>query len=97
MFKGKNILIGVCGSIAAYKIAYLVRELIKQRANVRTVFSENAADFITPLTISTLSKNPVLTEYFDAKTGAWNNHVELANWSDLFLFAPLTANTLSKL
>lgn len=97
MFQGKNILIGICGSIAAYKTAFLIRELIKLGANVRTILTHDAKNFITPLTLSTLSKNPVLSTYYKPDSGEWNNHVEIADWADLFLIAPATANTIAKL
>lgn len=97
MLNGKKILIGVCGSIAAYKIAILIRLLKKQRAEVRVIMTASALDFITPLTLSTLSQNPVLTEFHEDKTGAWNSHVDLGLWADLFLIAPASANTLSKM
>lgn len=96
-FQGKKILLGVCGSIAAYKIASLIRLLVKAGANVQVVMTPEATAFITPLTLSTLSKKPVLVEYFDPDTGAWNNHVELALTADLMLIAPASANTLAKL
>ena len=96
MLKNKNILLGVCGSIASYKSASLTRLLIKAGANVKIVMTSDACNFITPLTLSTLSKNLVLTEYFDPKTGNWNNHVELGLWADIFIIAPATANTLAK-
>lgn len=96
MLKNKNILLGVCGSIASYKSATLTRLLVKAGANVRIVMTRDACNFITPLTLSTLSKHPVLTEYFDPQTGSWNNHVELGMWSDLMLIAPASANTLAK-
>lgn len=96
MLDGKHILLGVCGSIASYKSAILVRELIKAGANVKVIMTEDAANFIAPLTLSTLSKNPVYINYFTADTGEWNNHVELALWADIFLIAPATANTLAK-
>lgn len=96
MLKNKNILLGVCGSIASYKSATLTRLLVKSGANVRIVMTSDACNFITPLTLSTLSKNPVLTEYFDPKTGSWNNHVELGLWADTMIIAPATANTLAK-
>jgi phosphopantothenoylcysteine decarboxylase/phosphopantothenate--cysteine ligase len=97
MFEGKNIVLGVCGSIAAYKSATLVRLLIKAGANVQVVMTPEATDFITPLTLSTLSKNPVLVDYFTPETGEWNNHVELGLWADLFIIAPASANTLAKM
>lgn len=96
MLKNKNILLGVCGSIASYKSASLTRLLVKAGANVRVVMTRDACNFITPLTLSTLSKHPVLTEYFDPQTGSWNNHVELGLWSDIVLIAPASANTLAK-
>lgn len=97
MLRGKNIVLGVCGSIAAYKSAFLVRLLVKAQANVQVIMTPDAVNFITPLTLSTLSKKPVLTDYFDAKTGSWNNHVNLGLWADIVLIAPLSANTLAKL
>lgn len=96
MLKNKNILLGVCGSIASYKSATLVRLLVKNGANVKVLMTKDAANFITPLTLSTLSKNSVLSNYFDPETGNWNNHVELGLWADLMLIAPATANTLAK-
>ena len=96
MLGGKNILLGVCGSIACYKSAILVRLMVKAGANVKVVMTKDATNFITPLTLSTLSKNPVFTEYFKASTGEWNNHVELALWADCFVIAPASANTLAK-
>ena len=96
MLKNKNILLGVCGSIASYKSAALTRLLVKADANVRIVMTRDACNFITPLTLSTLSKNAVLTEYFDPKSGNWNNHVELGLWADTMIIAPATANTLAK-
>jgi phosphopantothenoylcysteine decarboxylase/phosphopantothenate--cysteine ligase len=99
MLSGKKILLGVTGGIAAYKTTYLVRLLIKAGAEVRVVLSPSARDFVTPLSLSTLSKNPVYWEYYDNKSesGEWHNHVELALWADLMILAPLTANTLSKI
>ncbi|WP_270088788.1 bifunctional phosphopantothenoylcysteine decarboxylase/phosphopantothenate--cysteine ligase CoaBC [Sphingobacterium sp. SYP-B4668] len=94
---GKNIVIGVCGSIAAYKIATLVRLLTKEGAKVKVLMTHEATHFITPLTLSTLSNNPVFVDYFDEKTGEWNNHVHIGLEADILLFAPLTANTLGKL
>ena len=75
MLKGKNILLGVCGSIASYKSAYLTRLLVKAGANVKVIMTNEAKSFITPLTLSTLSKNPVYSDYFNEATGEWNNHV----------------------
>lgn len=95
--KGKNIVIGICGSIAAYKIAFLVRLLVKENARVQVLMTPDAKEFITPLTLATLSKRPVLSDYINSDTGIWNNHVELGMSADLLLIAPATANTLSKM
>jgi phosphopantothenoylcysteine decarboxylase/phosphopantothenate--cysteine ligase len=97
MLKDKNIILGVCGSIAAYKSAILVRLLIKAGANVKVILTADAANFITPLTLATLSKNPVYTQYFEEETGVWSNHVELGLWADYMVIAPLSANTLGKM
>ena len=97
MVEGKNIVLGICGSIAAYKSASLVRLLVKAGANVQVVMTPDATNFITPLTLSTLSKNPVYHQYFEPETGEWNNHVELGLWADLLLIAPTSANTLAKM
>ncbi len=96
MLTNKNIILGVCGSIASYKSASLTRLLVKAGANVRVVMTKDACNFITPLTLSTLSKNPVLSNYSDPATGNWNNHVELGLWADLMIIAPASANTLAK-
>jgi len=97
MLKNKNIILGVCGSIAAYKSATLVRLLIKAGANVRVILTSDAANFITPLTLATLSKNPVYTRYFEEETGVWSNHVELGLWADYMIIAPASANTIGKM
>jgi len=97
MLKGKNILLGVCGSIASYKSAYLTRLLVKSGANVKVIMTNEAKSFITPLTLSTLSKNPVYSDYFNEATGEWNNHVNFGLWADYLVLAPATANTLAKL
>ena len=98
MLKGKKILLGLTGSIAAYKIISLVRELVKNGADVRVVMTPSALSFVTPLTLATLSKNPVHSAYVsDETTGEWTNHVELGKWADLMVIAPLSANTLAKL
>ncbi len=97
MLKEKKILIGVTGSIAAYKIPFLVRLLKKEGAEVKVLVSEAAKDFVTPLTLSTLSENPVLSGFFDDSTGEWESHVDLGNWADVYLIAPVTATTLGKL
>jgi phosphopantothenoylcysteine decarboxylase / phosphopantothenate---cysteine ligase len=96
MLRGKNILLGITGGIAAYKCAILVRLLIKEGANVKVVMTPSSKEFITPLTLSTLSNNPVYSEFTD-DTGEWNSHVELGLWADLLLIAPATANTLAKM
>ncbi|HCN83281.1 MAG TPA: bifunctional phosphopantothenoylcysteine decarboxylase/phosphopantothenate--cysteine ligase CoaBC, partial [Sphingobacteriaceae bacterium] len=96
MLKDKNILLGICGSIASYKSAILTRLLVKSGANVKIIMTSDATHFITPLTLSTLSKNPVLTEYSNPGTGEWNSHVELGLWADMMIIAPASANTLSK-
>lgn len=97
MLKGKKILVGVTGGIAAYKTATIIRLLVKEGAEVKVIMTSHAKEFITPLTLATLSKNPVLTEFFDAENGSWNSHVDLGLWADLFLIAPATANTISKM
>jgi phosphopantothenoylcysteine decarboxylase / phosphopantothenate---cysteine ligase len=97
MLKGKNILVGVTGGIAAYKTATIIRLLVKDGADVRVIMTEHAKEFITPLTLSTLSKNPVLAEFFNPENGNWNSHVDLGLWADLFLIAPATANTMAKM
>lgn len=97
MLSGKRILLGVSGSIAAYKAAILVRLLVKQGAEVKVIMTASAHDFITPLTLATLSKNPVLTQFSKDETGQWNNHVELGLWADAFIIAPASANTLAKM
>ena len=95
--RGKKILLGITGSIAAYKSALLVRLLVKAGAEVKVVMTRAAIDFITPLTLSTLSKNPVYSEYANQETGEWSNHVELGLWADAFVIAPASANTISKM
>jgi phosphopantothenoylcysteine decarboxylase/phosphopantothenate--cysteine ligase len=97
MLKDKKILVGVTGSIAAYKSAMLTRLLVKEGAQVRVVMTTSAREFITPLTLSTLSKNPVFSEFVKDSTGQWNNHVELALWADALVIAPATANTMAKM
>jgi phosphopantothenoylcysteine decarboxylase / phosphopantothenate---cysteine ligase len=97
MLSGKKIILGVCGGIAAYKSAVLTRLLVKAGADVKIIMTPSAHDFITPLTLSTLSKNPVLTSLEKEKTGEWNNHVELSLWADAMIIAPATANTIAKI
>jgi phosphopantothenoylcysteine decarboxylase / phosphopantothenate---cysteine ligase len=97
MLKGKKIIVGVTGSIAAYKSALLVRLLVKSGAEVKVIMTASAHGFITPLTLSTLSKNPVLTEFVKDSSGQWNNHVDLGLWADAFVIAPASANTIAKM
>ncbi|MCU0371153.1 MAG: phosphopantothenoylcysteine decarboxylase, partial [Bacteroidales bacterium] len=97
MLSGKKIAVAVTGSIAAYKSAYLVRLLVRKGAEVRVIMTESAKDFITPLTMSTLSKNPVIISPFNPQDGSWTSHVDLGMWADLMVFAPLTANTMAKM
>ena len=96
MLKNKKILLGISGSIAAYKIAFLTRLLVKEGAKIQIVMTQTAKEFITPLTLATLSKNPVLSEFVKDQTGTWNNHVDLGLWADVILIAPATAHTLAK-
>ncbi len=99
MLSGKKILLGVTGGIAAYKTTFLTRVLIKAGAEVKVVLTSSAGSFVSPLTLSTLSKNPVSTDFVNEEDGSisWNNHVELGLWADLMIIAPATANTLSKM
>uniref|UniRef100_UPI00404ADB0D bifunctional phosphopantothenoylcysteine decarboxylase/phosphopantothenate--cysteine ligase CoaBC n=1 Tax=Flavobacterium sp. TaxID=239 RepID=UPI00404ADB0D len=98
VLQGKKILLGVSGGIAAYKTASLIRLFIKSGAEVQVIMTPSASDFVTPLTLSTLSKKPVFSSFMeDMETGVWNNHVALGLWADLMLIAPATANTLSKM
>ncbi len=97
MLKGKKILLGVTGSIAAYKTPYLVRLLVKEGAEVQVVLTPTAANFVTPLTLSTLSKRPTLSIPFDPADGKWNSHVEMGNWADIMIIAPVSATTLGKM
>jgi phosphopantothenoylcysteine decarboxylase / phosphopantothenate---cysteine ligase len=96
MFQHKKILLGVTGSIAAYKAALLIRLLVKEGAEVKVIMTTSACDFITPLTLSVLSKNPVSIEMFNRETGEWNNHVHLARWADMFIIAPASANSIAR-
>ncbi|PIQ48683.1 MAG: bifunctional phosphopantothenoylcysteine decarboxylase/phosphopantothenate--cysteine ligase CoaBC [Cytophagales bacterium CG12_big_fil_rev_8_21_14_0_65_40_12] len=97
MLKGKKIILGVSGSIAAYKAAIFVRLLVKEGAEVKVIMTASSTEFITPLTLSTLSKNPVLIDFVKGKTGDWNNHVDLGLWADAMVIAPASANTLGKM
>jgi len=96
MLNGKNIVLGITGSIAAYKSAFLCRLLIKNGAKVKVVMSTSAKAFITPLTFSTISKHEVYSDFWD-KSQNWSNHVELGLWADAFIIAPATANTIGKM
>lgn len=95
--RGKRILLGITGGIAAYKIAFLIRLFKKNEAEVKCIMTPASCDFISPLVVATLSGNPVGIEFWNKADGTWNNHVEYGLWADVFLIAPLTANTLSKM
>ena len=95
--RGKHIILGITGSIAAYKAAMLVRLLVKEGAEVKVIMTPLSKEFITPLTMATVSRNPVLVEFFDPENGAWNSHVNLGLWADALLIAPATANTIAKM
>jgi len=97
MLKGKKILIGITGGIAAYKIPFLIRLLIKEGAEVKVVMTTEACNFVTPLTLSALSQNPVSIEPFSPSDGVWHSHIELGSWADAYVIAPLTANTMAKM
>ncbi len=97
MLKGKHIVVGITGGIAAYKSAMLVRLLVKAGAEVQVIMTPNAKEFITPVTLSTLSGKPVISEFFTANTGQWNSHVDLGLWADAFVVAPATASTIGKM
>lgn len=97
MLNGKHIILGITGSIAAYKAAMLCRLLVKEGAEVRVIMTPLAKQFITPLTMATLSKHPILVDFFNPENGEWNSHVSLGEWADLLLIAPATANTLAKM
>lgn len=97
MLKDKHIILGITGSIAAYKAAMLCRLLVKEGADVKVIMTPLAKQFITPLTMATLSKHPILVEFFNPENGEWNSHVSLGEWADMLLIAPATANTLAKM
>ncbi len=97
MIKGKKIILGITGSIAAYKSASLIRLLIKEGVEVKVIMTPLAKEFITPLTLATLSKQPVLVDFFNPENGDWNSHVDLGLWADAFIIAPATANTIGKM
>jgi len=95
--QGKKIILGVTGSIAAYKAAPLIRLLVKEGVEVKVIMTALAKEFITPLTLATLAKNPILVDFFDPTNGNWNSHVDLGLWADAYLIAPATANTIGKM
>ena len=97
MLQDKKVIVGVCGSIAAYKVALFIRLLKKQGANVRVIMTTSASDFITPLTLATVAKNPVLSTFEKNADGEWNDHVALGLWADILVIAPATANTIGKM
>lgn len=95
--KDKKILIGVTGSIAAYKTAFLIRLLVKEGAIVKVIMTDAAKQFIAPVTLATLSKNEVISTFYNEKNGEWYNHVALGLWADIFIIAPCSANTIAKM
>jgi phosphopantothenoylcysteine decarboxylase/phosphopantothenate--cysteine ligase len=97
MLQGKRIILGITGSIAAYKAAVIVRGLIKEGAEVQVIMTEAAKEFITPLTLSTLSRKPVISDFFSRRDGSWHSHVDLGLWADVMLIAPATASTIGKM
>lgn len=97
MPEGRKILVGITGGIAAYKTASLIRLLVQDGNQVKVIMTDAAKAFISPLTISVLSKNPVFSAFFDSGSGQWNSHIELGSWADLFIVAPATANTIAKM
>ena len=97
MLKGKHIILGITGSIAAYKAAYIVRALIKKGAEVQVVITPAGKEFITPITLSALSCKPVICDFFSNRDGTWNSHVDLGLWADAMLIAPATASTIGKM
>ena len=97
MLKGKKIILGITGSIAAYKACYIIRGLIKQGAEVQVVITPAGKEFITPITLSALTSKPVISEFFAQRDGTWNSHVDLGLWADAMLIAPATASTIGKM
>ena len=97
MLKGKHIILGITGSIAAYKAAYIIRGLVKKGAEVQVVITPSGKEFITPLTLATLSSHPVISEFFSNRDGTWNSHVDLGLWADVMLIVPATASTIGKM
>ena len=97
MLKGKHIILGITGSIAAYKAAYIIRALVKKGAEVQVVITPAGKEFITPITLSALSSNPVISDFFSNRDGTWHSHVDLGLWADAMLVAPATASTIGKM
>ncbi len=97
MLEGKHIVLGITGSIAAYKSCLIIRELIKRGAEVQVVITPAGKEFITPITLSALTSKPVISEFFSQRDGTWNSHVNLGIWADLMLIAPATASTIGKM
>ena len=97
MLNGKKIILGITGSIAAYKACYIIRGLIKQGAEVQVVITPAGKEFITPITLSALTGKPVISEFFAQRDGTWNSHVDLGLWADAMLIAPATASTIGKM
>ncbi|MBR5763417.1 MAG: bifunctional phosphopantothenoylcysteine decarboxylase/phosphopantothenate--cysteine ligase CoaBC, partial [Bacteroidaceae bacterium] len=97
MLKGKKIVLGITGSIAAYKACYIIRGLIKKGAEVQVVITPAGKEFITPITLSALTSKPVVSEFFSQRDGTWNSHVDLGLWADAMLIAPATASTIGKM
>ena len=95
--KGKHIVLGITGSIAAYKACLIIRSFVKQGVEVQVVITPSGKEFITPLTLSTLTSKPVISEFFSQRDGTWNSHVELGQWADIMLIAPATASTIGKM
>jgi len=97
MLKGKKIILGITGSIAAYKSPMIVRLLKKEGADVKVVMTPMAVDFVSPVTLSVLSGHPVMTDFYNGTNGTWNSHIDLGRWADLMVVAPLTASTMGKM
>ena len=97
VLKGKKIVLGITGSIAAYKACYIIRGLIKRGAEVQVVITSAGKEFITPITLSALTSKPVISEFFAQRDGTWNSHVDLGLWADAMLIAPATASTIGKM